>query len=85
MRKRPKAIHIPRTCCGPCQRRLTGAQLRNAWAVSDGDGHVVATTCRDCMSNEQRADEEIGLATLEYALNVYDNRILTRTRRELLQ
>lgn len=80
MRKRPKPVHVPRTC-SRCRRRLAYRALTASWAVGDGDGHIQGTICPDCMTLEEMADMAIFEATKECALNIRDGRILTRTNR----
>jgi hypothetical protein len=79
-RRRIPAVRIPKSC-DRCKRRLTSTEIRNGWAVSDGDGHVVGTICSPYLSVEEMADAVIFEATKEAALNLYDGRILVRNKR----
>ncbi|HWY01253.1 MAG TPA: hypothetical protein VNY55_15645 [Mycobacterium sp.] len=83
MKQRTKRVHVPRSC-SRCRRRLAYRTLTASWALGDGDGHIQGTVCPDCMTLEEMADMAIFEATREIGLNS-DGRILSRTRRELLQ
>jgi hypothetical protein len=83
VRKRPKAIHI-KPHCGRCGRKLAYRGLVTSMLQLD-DGFPGDTICADCLSPEECGHMAWLEATSEAALNVRDNRILTRMRRDLLQ
>jgi hypothetical protein len=78
MSKRPKALHVPRSC-SRCRRRLAYRQIVAGMAVLD-DGRIQSTVCADCLSPEECAEMIIKEVSLEYALNVRDNRVVVRDR-----
>jgi hypothetical protein len=77
--RRVAAVKIPRSC-QRCGRRLSSAQLRDGMAVLE-DGYVRFSVCNSCISVDEMAMMVIKEATLEYALNAHDNRVVVRTKK----
>jgi hypothetical protein len=78
MTKRPRPLHVPRTC-ERCHRRLTNAQIRDSMACVNS-GQIWATVCQNCLSPTDMAQMVIRAATEEYGLNVRDERLYKREK-----